>query len=936
QAADLVKYCNKEKGYNIKYWEIGNEPDRYEYQNQPNYSVEQYIDEFMDYYHAMKAVDPSIKIMGSNPCVARKIYEWLEPFLAAVGTNCSVGTSHFYPLWANAPDPQYPNYPTIYNLLRYDTNDWTNSGMLFVERFTKDMRNMMDKYSPGGEIGITEFSTASGGRNHTTELGGGTPGVSDTQAAAVWAADVLGRFGRNGVDIANYWIMASTHDQSFAMILEDWSVRPIYYTYFLYANHFGNKALYTKSSQDDKVSIHASKSSDGSKLYLMIINKDVTKTKSATVKISGFDPSYKGASYLLSSTNASSDKANINGWEINKNDVVGSVNKLPADIIQTGKNFNIILPPCSVACIEIGRAGSENPGINITFPKEGDTIGGSIRVSADAIPSLGSVITKVEFQADENQPVNDSSYPFEILWNTSEIAEGMHTLYAKMYCNDGSTFTASVNVSVKRNLVLLEGTKIRSDGVANDFKLIDNVDQLNNYATFDLKKKDSNAIIEFSKPVELELIKIHFWDGNPAKYTFRLECSVNCSVWLGTSWLGTTLGNSSGNSSLTCNSGWQSFNFSNEKVRFVRLVSENTTADKFRVIEFQVFGKFLDPPNALIANVTPTYPIEYENITFIGKLEGPFPLMNASWISNIDGILEYKEDAEFNISDFESKIRVKLSPGKHNITFKATDLSGLEDFANYELTVFGEDSVPKVFILNLSSNTIQRGDTLKADAEFEDSENDILEIFWFSNIDGLISTNSTLEVSNLSKGVHEISLRARDSMGFWSNESKMVIEVIGPENKIPVAQIVKKSTHATVGKEITFEGKGIDEDGTIIRYEWYSDKDGLISTSAKFSTKNLTKGEHNISFRVCDNEGAWSENATFKIKIEEEQKNSMCGFYLTFNLISILLVVSLMTLSVIYSKVYPKINGRRYKLSRKYRKYKKKTRDLPENIKFQK
>ncbi len=868
-AADLVKYCNKDKGYNIRYWEIGNEPDRYIYQNQPNYTVHDYEREYMDYYRAMKAVDPTIKIMGSNPCVTRLIYDWLEPFLQTVGTNCSVGTSHYYPLWAAAPDPSQPNYPTIYNLLRYDTNDWTNSGMLFVEKFTKEMRRMMDKYAPGGEIGITEFSSASGGRDDVTELGGGTPGLSDAQAVAVWAADVLGRFGRNRVDIANYWIMASTHDQCFAMITDEWDVRPVYYTYLLYALHFGPLSVWTKSSKDDKLSMHASTSNDGSKLYLMVANKDTSSAKTATINISGFEPSYQGASYLISAPSPSSDKANVNGWTVDKTDIAGSISRMPAEIIQTGRTFNIMVPACSVAFIEIPRIGSESPGINLTIPKEGEIVGGAMQLRANAVPPLGASITKVDFRIDDNEPINDTSFPFGALWNTSEIDEGTHLVYATMHCNDGTNFTTVANVTVRRNLVLYEMSKFMSDGVTNGERLVDDIDASNNFATFDTRRAESKFTIEFSKPIEVDAIKAHFWDGTTTKYRYRLEHSVDGMTWLGDD-----------RTDKAYDAGWQTSVFTGEKARFVRIVSRNSTTDKFQVIELQVFGKVLERPNATIAGCSPEHPLESDAITFFGKMYGPFAMSNASWSSSINGELHDVSGGNGTIeagTPSNASITVRLSAGMHNISFKAIDVSGLEAIANATFVVLGNDSVPVAYVENISSFKPQKGEMLIAEGRVEDADNDVVEYIWISNVKGLISTGKKLEVSNLTTGIHEITFLVRDSLGFSSNVSKFTIEVLGPPNKPPVAQVIHKSSRGIVGNEIRFEGKGIDEDGTIVGYGWYSDKDGLLSTDAEFTTKNLTKGKHNISFRVCDNEGAWSENVTFALKIEEEQPSSLCG-----------------------------------------------------------
>ncbi|AQQ08459.1 Intracellular exo-alpha-(1-_5)-L-arabinofuranosidase [Sedimentisphaera cyanobacteriorum] len=56
-AADWVHYCNIEKNYNIKYWEIGNEPYFH-----TRFNAKEYARLFIKIAKAMKAVDPDIKI----------------------------------------------------------------------------------------------------------------------------------------------------------------------------------------------------------------------------------------------------------------------------------------------------------------------------------------------------------------------------------------------------------------------------------------------------------------------------------------------------------------------------------------------------------------------------------------------------------------------------------------------------------------------------------------------------------------------------------------------------------------------------------------------------------------------------------------------------------------------------------------------------------
>ena len=64
-AVEWVRYSNVKKGYDVKYWMIGNES-----WNNPKYngrvSPEKYADDLEDFATAMKAVDPSIKIIANG------------------------------------------------------------------------------------------------------------------------------------------------------------------------------------------------------------------------------------------------------------------------------------------------------------------------------------------------------------------------------------------------------------------------------------------------------------------------------------------------------------------------------------------------------------------------------------------------------------------------------------------------------------------------------------------------------------------------------------------------------------------------------------------------------------------------------------------------------------------------------------------------------
>ena len=63
-AAKLVRYANVDQGYGIEYWSIGNEPTLFEKQLRETYDTERFNREWRAIAEAMKAADPSIRLMG--------------------------------------------------------------------------------------------------------------------------------------------------------------------------------------------------------------------------------------------------------------------------------------------------------------------------------------------------------------------------------------------------------------------------------------------------------------------------------------------------------------------------------------------------------------------------------------------------------------------------------------------------------------------------------------------------------------------------------------------------------------------------------------------------------------------------------------------------------------------------------------------------------
>lgn len=96
-----------------------------------------------------------------------------------------------------------------------------------------------------------------------------------------------------------------------------------------------------------------------------------------------------------------------------------------------------------------------------------------------------------------------------------------------------------------------------------------------------------------------------------------------------------------------------------------------------------------------------------------------------------------------------------------------------------------------------------------------------------------------------------------------------------PQNLRPTAVIdAIAPAPAEQGQLVTFTGHATDVDGSIAAYEWSSSRDGVLSTSASFTSSTLSVGAHVISFRARDDAGLWSVPAIFPLEIRPVQPPS--------------------------------------------------------------
>jgi len=226
---------------------------------------------------------------------------WLlkEFYQRATNTNqrlLDYFTLHCYPEDGNVAGD---NVSTSTQLLRnrltrkfWDTNyvdeTWIGSQTINIVMLIPRMKAWVNTYYPGTKIGITEYNW----------------GAEDHINGATAQADIMGIFGREGLDLATRWTTPGTGT-------------PTYKAMKLYRNYDGNKSTFGDTSvsasapdPNNLTAYAAVRSADGA-LTLMVINKSLDAGGALTVNLANFLASGTAQVWQLTSANTISHLSDV-------------------------------------------------------------------------------------------------------------------------------------------------------------------------------------------------------------------------------------------------------------------------------------------------------------------------------------------------------------------------------------------------------------------------------------------------------------------------------------------------------------------------------------------------------------------------------------------------------------------------------------------------
>ncbi len=90
------------------------------------------------------------------------------------------------------------------------------------------------------------------------------------------------------------------------------------------------------------------------------------------------------------------------------------------------------------------------PFVSLTNPANGSLLSGSVNLSASATDN--NSVSRVEFYVDNNNIGTSYSSPYSAIWNSSSVADGSHSIYAKAFDKvNNQASSSAISVTVDNN-----------------------------------------------------------------------------------------------------------------------------------------------------------------------------------------------------------------------------------------------------------------------------------------------------------------------------------------------------------------------------------------------------------------------------------------------------------------------------------------------------
>jgi len=262
----------------------------------------------------------------------------------------------------------------------YVDETWINDRVQLVPR----LRSWVNAYYPSTLTGLTEYNW--GAESH---INGGTA-----------QADILGIFGREGLDMAARW---TTPDAS----TPTYKAMKIYRNYDSNKSAFGDTSVAATGANPDNVSVFAAERSTDGALTVIVINKYLSGNTPATLNLANFP-----------------HNGNAQVWQLTAANVI---NRL-ADMNFASNSFTATLPPQSITLFVVAAAsGNHAPSAVMA-----------------AMPTSGVAPLAVSFDGSSSSDIDGTLVTY--VWNFGDGATASGATTSHTYSTSG-TYAARLTVT---------------------------------------------------------------------------------------------------------------------------------------------------------------------------------------------------------------------------------------------------------------------------------------------------------------------------------------------------------------------------------------------------------------------------------------------------------------------------------------------------------
>src|SRR5712691_2786222 len=359
----------------------------------------------------------------------------------------------------------------------YVDASWINDKVMLIPR----MKSWVSTYYPGLQTAITEYNW----------------GAEAHMNGATAQADILGIFGREGLDMATRWTTPAPATQAYLAMK-------------MYRNYDGNKSTFGDMSvaavgpNPDNVSAFAAQRTSDGALTVMVVSKFLSSQTPVTVNLAHF---------------ASAGRAQV--WQLASVNSTVAIRR-QADISFGGTSFALTVPSPSVTLFVTP------PGLPTTPPT----------AVAKATPTSGIAPLAVSFDATGSSDADGSIAAYA--WSFGDrvsgtgatvthtyAAVGTYTARLTVTDNRGATSTASVTITATTDPNAINAPTNLTASVASQTVTLQWVDQSTNEEGFSVERAPSGTR-SFAVVGTVTTNKTSFSQTVPSgRYTYRTRAFNN-------------------------------------------------------------------------------------------------------------------------------------------------------------------------------------------------------------------------------------------------------------------------------------------------------------------------------------------------------------------------------------------------------------------------